>query len=175
MAVAVPAIYAGLKIGKAIFGHKGENERKKEERRAAIAQLTLRQQMGEDERLSKAGLGASLLNGLAGRAATGGGDAYGGRVNLSNLKLDPAVQAEIMKRRTYDFSQAVPDTTKGSGWNLAGGLFGAGADALAMMKGGGGAPANIPNVDYSDPSKMLGGDWANPQDPYGGGVPGYGG
>jgi hypothetical protein len=120
MALAGPAL--GLLGG--LFGKKGEKKRADEQRRAQIGGANLGQQMSEDKRLARLNLGQSILGGLK----PGGGT--GGRVSAS-LGIDPAILAELSKRREYDFSQGIPDQNVGEGSSLLGGLLGGAGNLLS--------------------------------------------
>ncbi len=101
-----------------LFGGKGKEEQAANQRAAQIASLNLKQKMAEDQRLANVGIGSSILKGLG--AGTGH---YGGRVDMSNFALDPALVAKLSKERTYDFSKAVPDQMAGAGSSALGDFF----------------------------------------------------
>lgn len=119
----LPIAGMGLNLLGGLFGHKSKQKQAKEQRRAQIGAATLGQNMSEDKRLARLKLGQSILGGLK------PGAAYGGRVNF-NTAIDPAVLAELSKRREYDFSQGIPDSTVGAGSGLLSSLF-SGAGDLA--------------------------------------------
>lgn len=113
--------------------HKGENTKAQELRKKRVAALTLQFNQGEDQRQAHVNTAESLLGGI------GQADAYGGRVN-PNQALDPTLAASLKTRRaTPDYSQVVPDETKGSGYEYLSGLTGDLSSAALSMYGGGGA------------------------------------
>lgn len=121
-----------------LFGHKSEQKQNEAQRQAAIAQLQLKNQMGEDSRLAGVNLGSSILGKIQSQP--------GSRVNYSGA-IDPAVLAELQKRREYDFSKAVPDTNAGGGYGLLSGLFGGAGDLLgeaSMGNPSASAPGSVP-------------------------------
>ena len=145
MPIAIPAaIIAGKLIG-GFLQNKGKAKQAKEQRRADIAGLNLKQTMGEDKRLGRLNLAQSILGNLK------PGAAYGGRVNF-NTAIDPAVLAELQKRRSYDFSKVVADQNVGGGTGLIGSLFSDAANAVGSAYGtgaiGGGAGGGLVNSLY---------------------------
>jgi hypothetical protein len=142
-------IGGGLGLLGGLFGHKAKQKQEKEQRRAQIGAATLGQNMSEDKRLARLKLGQSILAGLH------PGAAYGGRVNF-NTAIDPAILAELSKRREYDFSQGIPDQTVGAGTGLLGGLFsGAGnllgeADLQRRLR----RQQQEPITSFTDPSAL---------------------
>lgn len=142
---------AGL-VGS-LFKHKSQQKQAENQRKAQIAGLNLNQTMSEDKRLGRLGLANSILGKINSNRP-----AYGGRLNF-DLGIDPATLANLQQRRTYDFSQAVPDANAGAGSGLLGSLFGGAGDLLgevdlqrALRKKRSSAPVTSA-VDYSIPGE----------------------
>lgn len=122
----------GAKLLGGLFGGKSKKKQAQAANKAAIGQAELKNQMNEDTRTAKASTAASLL-GQAG----------------SDFALDPAVAANLAKRRSYDFSKAVPEAGAGIGSDLLSGLFGGVADVASQYginQGGEGQAGGIQQV-----------------------------
>ena len=116
-ALAAAGIGVGAKLLGGLFGKKSQKKKEEADRKAAIGQAELKNQMGEDTRLAKLGAGQSLLSQLTGKGFT---------------NIDPATAAQLSQRRTYDFSKAVPAAGAGAGSDLLSGLFGGIGDVAAQ-------------------------------------------
>lgn len=109
----------GSKLLGGLFGGKSKKKQAQAERKAQIESMNLKQNMAEDQRLAKFGAGQSLLGSLAGKGFA---------------NIDPATAAALSKRRSYDFSKAVPEAGAGMGSGLLSGLFNTASD-YAMQYG----------------------------------------
>lgn len=119
-------ISVGSKLLEGLFGGKSKKKQEESQRKAAIGQAELRNQMGEDTRLAKVGAGQSLLKQLVGKGFT---------------NIDPETAAGLSQRRSYDFSKGVPEAGAGMGFGLLSGLFGGVGDlADQYMVNSGEAP-----------------------------------
>lgn len=116
-----PAAEVGISVGSkllgGLFGGKSKKKKAEAANKAAIGAAQLKNQMGEDQRLAHQSAGQSLLGQLAGKGFT---------------NIDPATAAALMKRRTYDFSKAMPEAGAGIGSELLSGLFGGIGDVADM-------------------------------------------
>lgn len=147
---------AAAKAYQAYSKHKAQKKAAANEKSTAIAGANLKQKMAEDKRLSNVGLGSSILGKINSNKP-----AYGGRLNFDTA-IDPAVLAELSKRREYDFTDAVGDPGAGQGWgatsDLAGGLANIFGGAVANVGSGSvssGAPAGgVPMTAEPIPTQL---------------------
>lgn len=107
----------GASLLEGLLGSRSEKKKAEAARKAEIAGLNLKQQMGEDKRLGALGAGSSILSSLAGKGFT---------------NISPEALAALQQRRTYDFSKAVPEAGAGAGSGLLSGLFGGIRDVAAQ-------------------------------------------
>lgn len=118
MASLIPlGVSVGAKLLGGLFGGKSEKKKAEADRKAAIGQAELQNQMSEDKRLAALSAGQSLLGQLTGKGFT---------------NIDPATAAKLAERRTYDFSKAVPEAGAGMGSGLLSGLFNAAGDVASQ-------------------------------------------
>ncbi len=129
MPIPALALAGGSLLAKglgALFGHKAQSSQSNANREALINLLTVRQNMSEDQRLARVKLAQSILANLPEhRNGPGGGYDIGG-------PRDPALYADLGKRRNYDFSSTVPKSAGGFESFLSG-LFGGAADVIPRV------------------------------------------